>query len=658
MPDKRHTYKIGLVVADIEDDFSNALTRGAMRAAQKTGDSLFIYPVKYLDLDIKDGDSDPRQKYEYQYNLLFAYAKSHQLDMLLMGMSSIGFRSSKEKCDSVLHDFNDASVFLLCSNEANCSSAMYKNEPGLKKGIEYLINVRKCKNICMLTGLIDTNEDARERESVFRRVLSENGFTVSDRSIQAIRDSGFCEIEADILLKNNPDADAIVCFNDAAAIGAYNSIRKIGKVPGKDIAVLGFDDIPSARELDPPLATIRADAAVLAEHALITGHEMLEKGDSTPQHIFVDTEFVLRESASGIENKPLSIEEYQNMIENYKYQISGIRSTDKRMNVVSRDMLMFKNSSHKNYSLFLEALNMPEIGDCYLYLFNKPVTYRKDAEWKIPNTIYLRACKVDDKIIEPSEHRQKMSIDEIYDNQYFKASGRSMMFIDIYSREMQYGVLLCEIPYDFFRYVEQLCFQISIAAKIMKLFQNSESLLAKTKTILKRLEKENLILGKISNKDELTAIFNRRGFVIESDKMLDNPLLYGKKAAIFYADLNYLKLINDRYGHAEGDYAIKTCAVTFSEVFGSEAIVSRIGGDEFAVIILLDELGGAKYASRVKNVMKQKDINSGKEYPIMLSIGYHEFVIKSSNELKDLMEKADEMLYRDKLKKPPFEKTV
>lgn len=654
-PVKKRTYKIGLIVADIEDDFSNAITCGAMRAAEKTGDSLFIFPVKYIDLCNYDGDTDPKQRYEYQYNLLFAYAKSQRLDMLLIGMSSIGFRSTKEKCAAVLRELSDSHIFLLCSTEKGCSSAMYRNESGFRDGMEYLINTRGCRHICMLSGLVDANEDAREREAVYRAVMAEHDLDVSEHSVQPIRDSAFCEAEADTLIRNNPDIDAIVCFNDATAEGAYLSIRKAGKIPGKDIAVLGFDDIPSARELDPPLSTVKADAALLAEQALFAGHKMLDENDFTPIRIKIDTEFVLRESASGICEKPMSVAEYQHQLEAYKSRLSNIRRTDKRMNVVSRDMLMFGNSNHKNFSILLDALNMPEIGDSFLYLFNKPVSYRKDAPWKIPNTIYLRAYKVNGRIIEPSERLQRMSIDDIYGNRYFTASGHSMMFIDIYSREMQYGVLVCDVPYYFFRYVEQMCFQISIAVKIMKLFSNSEALLANTKTVLKRLEKENLILGKISNKDELTSILNRRGFVMEADEMLDDPSFAGKRAAIFYADLNYLKLINDRYGHSDGDYAIMTCAQAFTEVFGTDAIVSRIGGDEFAAIILLGDSSGAEYASMVKQLMTQKNRVSGVEYPITLSIGYYEFTVSSSDELKFLMDKADEKLYIDKLQKPSFE---
>ena len=119
MDSEQHSYRIGLIIADIEDNFSNALAKGAMKAAAESGDSLFIYPVKYLDIG-GPGLLDPKQQYEYQYNMLFAYAKSHQLDFILMGLSSIGFRSTREKCLSVLDEFKDIPTLLLCSKGEAC----------------------------------------------------------------------------------------------------------------------------------------------------------------------------------------------------------------------------------------------------------------------------------------------------------------------------------------------------------------------------------------------------------------------------------------------------------------------------------------------------------------------------------------------------------
>lgn len=656
-----HTYNIGLIVADIEDDFSNALTKGAMRAASQTGDSLFIYPVKYLDTGISNAATDPKQKYEYQYNMLFSYVQTKQLDFLLIGMSSIGFRSTREKCLAVLADFKDIPIFLLCSREDGCSSVMYNNSAGMRQGIDYLIKTRGLKKFGMLSGL-PTNEDAVERERVYRDTLHENNIEIDEGAILHIRDSGICADIAEELIMNNPELEAIICFNDETAKGAYTAMSRHSLRPGLDIAILGFDDIPSAGELDPPLATIRADASLISENALLNAHDMLENGDISCRHIIVNTEFVLRESASGARQSVLSIKEYQWQIMRYKERLESIRRMDKRMNIVSRDMLMFGSSNRKYYTRFLEALIMPEIGDCYLYVFDHPVLYRKDAPWRLPAKLYLRACKIDQIVKEPPVDEQEMSIDDIYDNPYFTPSGKALMFIDIYSRSMQYGVLLCEIPFGFFRYVEQLCFQISIAVKIMNLFQESEkllfdreSLLNEKESILKKLEKENLILGKISSKDELTEIYNRRGFVLEADKALENPDNIGSGACLFYSDLNYLKLINDRYGHSEGDFAIQTCARTFTEVFSDNAIVSRIGGDEFAVLISNCRMSSNDYIAAIKNKLAEKDAASGKNYHIRMSVGAFEFTINGDCDLKILMDQADAALYKDKLNKPSFD---
>ena len=62
-------YNVGLIVGNIEDDFSNQICKGAMRAAELVGDNLFIFPVKYLG-QTEESKNDQNQKYEYQYNYL------------------------------------------------------------------------------------------------------------------------------------------------------------------------------------------------------------------------------------------------------------------------------------------------------------------------------------------------------------------------------------------------------------------------------------------------------------------------------------------------------------------------------------------------------------------------------------------------------------
>ena len=165
------------------------------------------------------------------------------------------------------------------------------------------------------------------------------------------------------------------------------------------------------------------------------------------------------------------------------------------------------------------------------------------------------------------------------------------------------------------------------------------------------------MLGNISNTDELTEILNRRGFVTEAFKLLTEDENMGKGAALFYADLNYLKLINDRYGHSEGDFAIKACADVISKTFSRNSIVARIGGDEFAVLTLLPSgMTGNSFINAVKDNLSLDNLGFDKPYIIRLSIGVHTFRISDSVQLKQIMEKADEALYQDKLHKPAFDK--
>jgi len=85
--------------------------------------------------------------------------------------------------------------------------------------------------------------------------------------------------------------------------------------------------------------------------------------------------------------------------------------------------------------------------------------------------------------------------------------------------------------------------------------------------------------------------------------------------------------------------------------------VARIGGDEFAVLTLLPSgMTGNSFINAVKDNLSLDNLGFDKPYIIRLSIGVHTFRISDSVQLKQIMEKADEALYQDKLHKPAFDK--
>lgn len=660
-------YNVGLIVGNVEDDFSNQICKGAMRAAELVGDNLFIFPVKYLG-QTEESKNDQNQKYEYQYNYLISYAQGQSLDMVLLCLSTIGYRTSEKRCREILHSFGDVPVLLIASEEEGYSSIKYDNVNGLGTGIRYLIDERQCSHIGMLTGDTD-NDDARERLQVYKDVLTEKGIAVEERRIAYGDFSDKCISEVEKLLLNNPDMDAIVCANDAMAKTVYKVLQKYHFVIGRDICVLGFDDIEDAEFMEPPLATVRADASILGYRAMVECHDMLadrdknsEPGDQkdgkstgklSEKHFLVDTAFVIRESVSGIKARKKAISEEKET--EYLKKLSMMVDMNHTMNIVSRDMLMFGSSSNQNYAKILDALSLKDVSSYFLYMINKPIAYKQDHSWRLPEAMYLRAYKTGEKAEELPRAKQRISMGELFSNDYYSEERKNYIIIDVYSRELQYGILVCDIPYQYFHYVEMLCYQISIAIKIMELFSTQEKLLEDKEEMVQKLERENLILDDISNKDELTGILNRRGFITKMKAMLADPKLKGKEAVMICADLNYLKLINDRYTHAEGNYAIRSCAEALEAALGQSGIVGRIGGDEFSGCALVEEAGsGENVKHHIKQFLSDRNLCSGKPYEVMASIGVCDFVIGKGVDTNALAELADERLYEDKSKKGPF----
>lgn len=656
MPLQERRPSIGLVVGNVEDDFSNQICKGAMRAAEQQNVNLFIFPVKYLDQS-PTAQADPRQRYEYQYNVLLSYARTCSLDMLLVCLSSITYLSSPDTYQGILKSFAGLPVMLIASREEAFSSITYDNQRGLREAIQYLIEKRNCRHIGMVTTTNAKGDDL-ERVEIYRRTLAANGMDVEPSMIAEGEFDQRCVSAVETLLQQNPHLDAIVCANDSIAEGVYRVLKQHHIVVGQDICVLGFDDVESAALMEPPLATVRADAAALGERAVIEASEMLYSNASKadlqhPKHFLVETEFILRQSVSGVpDHAGRGVRED---LAAYQNRLKATIDMNHRMNIINRDMLMFGSGDEKNYRRFLDAFSVEGSDSYYLYLFHHPCVHTAHQRWEQPDSIYLRAYRNGWDIVEPNRSQQRMAPAKICCNLFLPKERKTFILVDIYSSEEQYGVLLCDWPYPYFHYVEMLCYQISIAIKITELFAVQEQLLAEKEDMLDRLKRENLMLDDISNKDELTGILNRRGFINRISELLYRPENQGKRALMLYLDLNYLKQINDRFTHSEGNYALSSCATALEEALGSAGVAGRIGGDEFVgCVVLRDGDTGEHIKQMIRHYLKDLNANSGKPYEVTVSIGALEFPVRGGQNVSTLVERTDDLLYEDKKLKKPF----
>jgi LacI family transcriptional regulator len=140
-----------------------------------------------------------------------------------------------------------------------------------------------------------------ERLHAFRREVAALGLERSDELLRRgdfSSASGYRETCALLALAERPTA--IVAASDLMALAALQAIRDAGLQPGRDLAVVGFDDLEAAALAHPPLTTIRQDRQELGTLAATRAIELIEDPDTTPQATVLPVELVVRGSSSAL----------------------------------------------------------------------------------------------------------------------------------------------------------------------------------------------------------------------------------------------------------------------------------------------------------------------------------------------------------------------
>jgi diguanylate cyclase (GGDEF)-like protein len=155
-------------------------------------------------------------------------------------------------------------------------------------------------------------------------------------------------------------------------------------------------------------------------------------------------------------------------------------------------------------------------------------------------------------------------------------------------------------------------------------------------------------LGDLALVDELTGLYNRRGFMTIAERQLKVGRRSGKGMLLFFIDVDDLKQINDSYGHSEGDQALRRTAQALEMTFRDSDVIARIAGDEFAVLAI-EAADHSEAAIRERLCEDLKSI-SGEEsrYSISLSMGVARFNRRDSRPIGELMAQADKAMYEEK----------
>lgn len=152
-----------------------------------------------------------------------------------------------------------------------------------------------------------------------------------------------------------------------------------------------------------------------------------------------------------------------------------------------------------------------------------------------------------------------------------------------------------------------------------------------------------------ANLDELTKVLNKRGFFRTGIVLFEFCKKNHIPVSLLYIDLDHFKPINDQFGHAEGDEALKAFSKALRDSFRDTDVIGRIGGDEFAVLLgnctLLDcQIN----LDRLNRTIETNNATANIKYKIKFSAGIAEYEPAKHLLLDDLLKDADYMMYEHK----------
>lgn len=316
----------------------------------------------------------------------------------------------------------------------------------------------------------------------------------------------------------------------------------------------------------------------------------------------------------------------------------------------SRDIMNFSIGDDRAYFSVMEKLKSLHYISAYICLFPEKVICRKDETHEIPEHILLKAYIDRSEMGWLDADEQKTKLENIVTDLYCERADRVTVIVNLlFSTIEQYGILISEIEEGYMHNSVPVSYQMSATVKTVELLRDNASMMEQLKKNIEEIKEKNQILDEVSKSDELTQIYNRRGFLTMAQRRIAHAANKGKKAFVVYADMNNLKIINDRFGHEEGDYSLKLIAEILKETFDEDCIVGRFGGDEFVAFAFATEHRTAKSIRKnVSEITKQKNEGNGKPYYVSMSVGICEFECSRDMDLKDLMDKADVDLYIEK----------
>ena len=507
--------------------------------------------------------------------------------------------------------------------------------------VEHLIKCHNCRDIYHLAGIKDKNFTF-ERVEAYKTVLLRNNIPFDEEKIYygtLWRDCG--EAALDYILghchKNGKEfPDAIVCANDYSAVGLINACKARGIRVPEDIKVTGYDGISDALNGFPSVTTSRQPFYNSGYQAIVSLVRSIN-GEELPREYRIMGEFLKNQSCGCKEKTVDNIDDIRDVY------LKRLRNTT--------------SIAQSTTNLMLSVSNAKTLEECFREVSENAKTDTGFKEmllclapdWDKQRIVGDNYSTVDEEMTVVTGYRG----DKPVPYQTFRKK-------DILPKEM------LEDPYPYYTfaihhlqyYMGYLIVSPDIDMREQEALQSwfvDLGVILEIRRIQRDLEQSVSRLESLYNRDMLTEIYNRRGIEEHFGAFYDECRKASCGLAVIILDMDDLKVINDNYGHNEGDYSLKTIADAMLAAAIDGEICARSGGDEFLVIAKdYNEEKVENYVSKIREYIDKKVKEDGKDYNVVVSVGAHIEKPKDTYEdhIQEVLERclktADSAMYIEK----------
>ncbi len=493
------------------------------------------------------------------------------------------------------------------------------------------------KNICYLGSSTEADYNVI-RERAFVEGMNELSLPVTDRIYSCDYSRESIEQALKQILKADSLPDAIVCYNDKIALSVITMLKDRDYRIPEQIAVTGCDTLEFGQMTAPTLTSVTFPIDEVGQTAVEQLTRLIHKDMIEPVTTVMATPS-FGTSCGCPDSHPVSSYFYARKLDQH--------ITDLEQNLIM-DMHMSANLQGVNdldngmdlLASFAQIL--PDCKEFYLCLYEdwdrisshiREITLTAEDECS-PDTVLLKlAIKDGKRLPECTFTKHNILPDYLYNG---KSS--SYIYTPLFFGDKNFGYLALsfknsKVGYSFFFI----------------------SWLMNVNSMLKGLcDKKNLglLVGRLEDiytKDELTGLLNRQGFKTFSVPAFDKAIADKTPVCAFMFDLDCLKLINDTFGHAEGNFAIQVLAHALENSIDEGDICSRQDGDEFQVLTFnYTTEKAAQLMDNVNKYLNNYNKLHTKDYCIQASCGYCLKVPESPADLSEMYKEADFSMYEHK----------